>query len=461
MVANLTDLGNAQRLVSIIGDRVRYCPGSRSWYVWQDNHWERDTMGVVMGMTRKVVEGIYLESEVCVDRETSNRIFKHAVRSESRMGIESMVTLAQSEPGVSVGIESWDEGQDWVVNMLNGTLDLRSGELYAHRKGDMITKVAPVTYREGAYSGLWEAFLYQVIPDDATREFVQKAVGYSLTGDVREEVIFFLYGTGNNGKSTFINTILSVLGTYATQCNPNTLMLKRNNEGPRNDVARLKGMRFVAASEAGANQQFDEEFLKRATGDDRIVARFLHQEEFTFLPTWKIWLMANHRPKITSQDYAMWRRVRLIPFTVRIPPEQSDPMVKYNLTKTDKEWSGIFNWALEGLRKWHKERLIPPPEVEQATASYRREMDVLGQFLDDCCTLHPGARVSVGDLYKRYLSYCRENGDEPLGKKQFGQQISSRGDGSITADKEVAGWVWHGVNLREKVRLLPSEYVDR
>ena len=156
----------------------------------------------------------------------------------------------------------------------------------------------------------------------------------------------------------------------------------------------------------------------------------------------------------------MWRRVRLIPFTVRILPEHTDPMVKYKLTKKRDEWPGILNWALAGLRKWQQERLIPPDAVEQATTSYRREMDVLGQFLDDCCTLHPMAKVSVSDLYKRYLSYCRGNGDEPIGKKQCGAQLSARGDGSIEAVKVGGSWVWKGINLREKVGLKPSEYVD-
>ena len=459
-VPNLTDLGNAQRLVGMFGDGVRYCPGQKSWYVWTGTHWERDTIGKVLQMCRRVIECLYLESEVAGDREMSNRLFKHAVKSESRQSIESMQILAQSEPEVCVGMGMWDKDKEWVLNVKNGTLDLKTGEMYQHRKGDLITKVAPVMYNKLAWSTMWEEFVEQVIPDPNTREFVQKAIGYSLTADQREEVIFFLHGTGNNGKSTFINTIMSVMGDYATQCNPNSLMLKRDGERPRNDIARLNGMRFVVASEAGANQQFDEEFIKRVSGDDRIVARFLHQEEFTFQSTWKIWLMANHRPKIVSQDYAMWRRVRLIPFTVRIPPEKSDPMVKYRLTKKEDEWSGVLNWMLEGLKKWHQERLIAPEEVEQATASYRREMDVLGQFIDDCCMLHPRVKVGVGDLYKRYLAYCRENGDEPVGKKGFGAQLGARGDGSIQVGKVAGQWMWNGVSLREKVKLRPSEYVD-
>ena len=457
---NLTDLGNAQRLIGMFGDGVRYCAGQKSWYTWGNTHWVKDASGIVPGMTRQVIDGVYLEAQETEDRDYSNRLFRHALKSESRQSIESMLILAQTEPGVNVGIDQWDKGMEWAMNMKNGTLDLRTGELYVHKKGDLVTKLAPVRYDPDAYSALWEEFMCQVVPDADTREFLQKAVGYSLTADQREEVVFFLYGTGNNGKSTFINTILSIMGDYATQCNPNSLMLKRDQDRPRNDIARLHGMRFVAAAEAGANQQFDEEFIKRVTGDDRIVARFLHQEEFTFQSTWKIWLMANHRPKIVSQDYAMWRRVRMIPFTVRFRPEDSDPMVKFRLTKKDTEWPGVLNWMLEGLRKWHQERLIPPDAVEQATNSYRREMDVLGQFLDDCCTLHPMAKVKVGDLYARYLSYCRENRDEPLGKKVFGNQLSSRGDGSIYVGKQEGEWVWQGINLMEKVSLRPSAYVD-
>lgn len=461
MSSNLTDLGNAQRLVGLFGDGVRYCMGMKSWFVWTGTHWKRDTIGTVLGLTRNVVDSIYLEADSCSDREHSSRLFKHAIKSESRQGIESMVTLAQSEKGITVETDSWDQGdREWYLNLLNGTLDMRTGELFAHRRGDLLTKLAPVKYNTKARSNLWDEFMEQIVPDAQTREFVQKAAGYSLTPDMREEVIFFLHGTGNNGKSTFINTILSLMGDYATQCNPNSLMLKRDNERPRNDIARLKGMRLVAASEAGANQQFDEEFIKRVSGDDKIVARFLHQEEFTFQASWKIWLMANHRPKIVSQDYAMWRRVRLIPFTVRIPPEQSDPMVKFRLTKKTDEWAGILNWMLTGLYKWHTERLIAPPEVEQATTNYRREMDVLGQFLDDCCTLHPAVKVGVGDLYRRYLSYCRENGDEPIGKKQFGTQLMGRGDGSIAQYKVAGVWIWQGINLREKVSLRPSAYTD-
>jgi putative DNA primase/helicase len=272
-------------------------------------------------------------------------------------------------------------------------------------------------------------------------KFLQRSIGYALTGSTREQVLFFLYGTGANGKSTFIETCRNLLGDYAQQSEFDTFVTKKN-DGPRNDIARLKGARLVAAVEAAQGRQLDENVIKQVTGGDTVTARFLYHEHFEFVPQFKLFLVANHKPVIVGTDEAIWRRIRLIPFTVTIPKEERD---KHLLEKLQRELPGILAWAVRGCLKWQEDGLGEPEAVSIATADYRREMDVMADFIEEQCVLGERETADAGMLYGKFHDWAKNNGEEELTQKKFGTQLRERG---FEAAKKRGHRCWVGLRLR-------------
>jgi putative DNA primase/helicase len=260
-------------------------------------------------------------------------------------------------------------------------------------------------------------------------EFLQRAVGYSLTGDVSEQCLFLLYGTGANGKSVFVKTAGRLLGEYATVTPFETLLVRRG-EGPRDDIADLRGARFVSAIEAEEGQRLAESLVKALTGDDRIKARFLYSEFFSFEPSFKLWLAANHQPIIRGTDLAIWRRIRLVPFTVTIPEGEQNPHLAEGLVE---ELPGILNWALAGCLEWQRDGLHQPDEVRQATALYRQESDPLAEFLGECCVVEDGRKSRFGELFSAYQRWAEANSEKPLSNRAFADRLTERGFDSYRA----------------------------
>jgi len=300
--------------------------------------------------------------------------------------------------------------------------------LLTHDRELLLTKIANVTYDPVAKCPNWLKFLDSIFEDQEGKEeiieFLQKAIGYTLTGDISEQVIFFLYGTGRNGKSTFINTIQTILGDYGRQTGSDTFIKKHNDNGINNDIARLDGSRFVSAVESEEGQQLSESLVKQITGGERMSARFLRQEFFEFTPEFKVFFTTNSKPIIKGSDEGIWRRIRLIPFTVTIPKKKVD---KYLPQKLEKEMPGILKWAVEGCVKWQKEGLKEPDAIKQATQGYREDMDILGPFINEKCTTNPLAKVEAKMLYDEYKRWCYGSGDYELTNRQFYRAMESRG----------------------------------
>jgi putative DNA primase/helicase len=436
---NLTDLGNSERFVSQHGENVRYCYLWGKWLVWTGVRWKRDDAGQVHRLAKKTVRSLYGEASDAEDEERRKAIAKHASRSEGADKIKAMLELARSE--VPVTPDELDS-DPWLLNASNGTVDLRTGELKGHRREDLITKLAPVEYDPNSAAPTWEAFLERVLPGEELRTFVRRAAGYSATGDTSEQVMLINHGGGNNGKSTFQEALSAALGDYSMRAPTEMLMAKRAGGVP-NDVARLKGARFVTASETEEGRRLAESLVKDLTGQDTISARFMRAEWFDFKPSHKLWLSTNHKPEIRGTDNAIWRRIRLVPWAVAIPPAERDRKLAQKLRS---ELSGILAWAVEGCLEWRREGLQAPAEVRKATAGYRSEMDVLGDFLADRC--FRGERLEVGkdELYKAYQTWSEDAGERTETKRKFGMLLKERGieDGR---NSERTKRIWKGIGL--------------
>src|SRR5215203_2556672 len=435
---NLTDLGNAERFVRDHGEDVRYCYPWRKWLVWTGTRWERDDTGKVHKLAKETVRAIYREASDAEDEDRRKALAKHATQSEAEPKIRAMLELAKSETPISPDTLDADP---WLFNATNGTIDLRTGALREHRREDLITKLALVEYAPSATAPTWEAFLERVLPGEDLRTFVQRAAGYSATGDISEQCMFINHGTGANGKSTFQETISAALGDYAMRT-PTEMLLAKRSDGVPNDVARLKGSRFVSASETEEGRRLAESRIKDLTGQDTITARFMKAEWFDFAPTHKLWLSTNHKPEIRGTDAAIWRRIRLVPWRVSIPPAQQDKALPEKLRS---ELPGILAWVVRGCLQWRRKGLQAPEEVRQATGDYRSEMDVLAAFLEECCILRSDAMAFAKNLYVAYKEWCEANGEPVEKQRRFGMRLTERG---LRRQKVGGVCRWYGIGLR-------------
>ena len=445
---SLTDLGNAQRLVARHGKDIRHNHTWGKWLVWGGPRWQIDNTAVIERLAKDTVKQIYREAADAEDKDTRQAIAEHAKKSESKRALKDMIELAKSEPGIPILSEQLD-ANPWLLNCLNGTVDLRTGKLHEHNRDHLITKLAPVNYNPTARSTLFDAFLKRVIPDPDLRLFIQRAAGYSITGDTGEEKLFFTYGPPATGKSTLLNAIAETLGDYAITADFSTFLAKdRVQRGPSSDVADLFGRRFVQSLEVDDGSRMAEGLIKMITGGDRVRARHLYKDSFEFIPTCKLWLSANVRPRVREDDAAMWRRILQVPFDQQIPKDERDPNVKKQLRDTKNTGPAIMAWLVTGCLLWQREGLRVPDIVEQTTQEYRAEMDPLKDFIDDCCIVADYAQVDNAALWTSYSSWCQENGEKyPLGRKRFTQSMENRGYTRARSDR---GRFWRGIGLLHK-----------
>ncbi|MFH0768304.1 MAG: phage/plasmid primase, P4 family [Chloroflexota bacterium] len=439
---NLTDLGNAERLVSRYGEILHYCCERKHWMVWNGKVWEWDAGNKVAALAKLAVRKIYHEAGNEPDEKKRKDISSHAAKSESDSRLTGMINLAQSEPGIPIKLTDLDTNH-WLFNCRNGTIDLHSGQLLPHRKEDLITVLVPIDYDPDARCDLWMNFLERVTGGNIELiTYLQRAVGYSLTGDTRSQTMFFLYGLGSNGKSTFITTIRKLTGGYGAKANTSLFMTKdKNSGGPSEDLANLQGKRFVMASEIEDGRRLAVVLIKEMTGGEVIRADRKYEHEIEFQPVHKIWLVGNHKPVITDTTLSIWRRVKLVPFIVTIANREIDPDLP---AKLESELSGILSWAVRGCLEWQRCGPGEPKTVTNATSDYRHEQDILGDFIEDCCLLKPTATVSKHELKAAYEEWCNGAGSQPASQKTFRARLIERG---ITEGKSGSTRYWKGIAL--------------
>jgi putative DNA primase/helicase len=443
--ASLTETGNARRLVSMFGPDLRFVHESRCWWTWTGTHWTPDTHGLALAKTADVAEAIRsealaLDAHTDEARKRQEALLKWGSRSLSESVRTNTLSLAAVEAGQTVTLADFDR-DPWTLNVANGTLDLRTGKSRPHRREDLHSYCLATAYHPDAACHRWQAFLAEVFEGDAGLvDFIHRAVGYSLTGDIREQCIFILFGHGSNGKSVLLAILRHVLGPLARHANIETFTTRDMGRIPE-DKARLRGARLVTVSEAGRGQALDESFVKDSTGGEPVTARRLHENSSEFQPQFKLWLACNHKPSIAGTDEGIWRRVRLVPFARTFAPAERDPDLALTLRA---EAEGVLAWAVEGCRRWQDEGLHVPAVVEAATAEYRRESDVIGLFIEERCTVARELSGAAGDLYRAYTAWTDENGFRAMTSKSLGLALKERGFEPVRVGGQRC---WRGIGI--------------
>ena len=438
-----TDLGNAERFVDSLRDRVLWCPARKSFLVWDGKRFGWDERGEVIKLAHQIARGIFHDAADAEGEDEQKAITKWALASQNESRINAM--LSQAKPYLAVGMEELDR-DPWLVNCQNGTLDLRTGRLKDHAPTDRITKIVPVDFEPEAPRPRFKRFLEEALVDGALIKFVKRYSGYTLTGVTRERLLAILYGYGKNGKTTLVELLHEALGDYARNTDVETLLIKKY-QGVGNDVAALKGARFVAAAEVEKGRRLAESKVKQLTGRDTVTARFLFGENFDFKPEFKLWLSTNNKPVIQGTDDAIWDRIRLIPFKHRFEGRRADPKLP---DKLRAELAGVFAWMVEGCLEWQEHGLEEPETVTEATKQYREEMDTLAAFLDETCVVGASHRVLAERLYQCYAMWCDKSGEHKDPKKAFVARLEERG---FSRRRETAGvnkgrYIWVGFGLR-------------
>lgn len=445
--AGRTDHANSRRFAAMFGDDVRWCEPWRKWLVWDGQRWKVDQERRAEALAKETADVVWAAVAVELSSVTGpeqQAMIQFARGTSSGRGIGNMLALARSEPGIAVLPEDLDS-HPWLLNVQNGTLDLRTGELRDHDRGDRLTKLCRHEYLPGAAVECpgWQAFLDRIFDsNDQMIQFVQRLFGHALVGKSIEHVLPILWGKGANGKSVLVETILHVLGgDFASSAPPDLLLSKRGETHPT-EKADLFGKRLVVAVETDDGRRLAEGTIKQLTGGDTVKARRMREDFWQFTPSHTVALVTNHRPEVRGTDLGIWRRLRLVPFTVTIPEDEQD---RHLTDKLKREAAGILRWLVDGCLGWQRDGLDEPDEVLAATSDYRAEQDVVGSFLDEMCLNGEAYRVKAGSIYKSYVDWCDGRGEHAKSNRQFGEAMTERG-----FQRQKSSSVWYlGVGLRE------------
>lgn len=439
----MTDMGNSERMVEQQHDRLRFCHAQDAWYIWDGSRWAHDDGGQIMRLADDVVKNLYAEA-ARLDGDARQALGRWAARSEDLARRRAMVQGAQHLAPVRP--DALDV-HPYLLNVANGVLDLRSGELGPHAPGLLLTHLVDINYLPDAICPTWLHFLDTILGGDpALIGYVRRAFGYTLTGDTGEQVMFLPYGSGANGKTTMLEVLRALLGGLARTADPSMLLTSKRDSGAATPgLAALRGVRAALVSEVNQGNRLDAATVKWITGGEVITARFLHRDLFEFRPQFHIWLAVNHKPEITDTSEGMWRRLHAIPFTVTIPQTDRDPHL---LDRLLDELPGILTWAVQGCLEWQQQGLNPPPQVLAATATYRADSDPVAQFLAEWCDTDPDAsHLYIGKpaLWDAYVKWCAANTTEPISQKALTQALKDKGySDSRTAQTRI----WRGIALK-------------
>lgn len=426
VLSTLNDAGNAKRLVSRFGDCIRYISERKEWLILIGGRWQWDSHNIKLNEYAQIVaKSIYSEASLVNDSSHGRLIAQHANASQNVNRLNAMISLAQKDSRVAMSVTQLDANHR-LLGVSNGVIDLNTGELLDNQPEMLITKFSPVRYNKDAKCPMFMEFLSQIFEkDEKVISYVQRMLGYCLTGLTSSQVLFFFYGTGANGKSTLLNVIESLLGAdFCKQVPSDVLIAKKHTGAATNGIARLHGVRVAMANEVEQNSFFDEATIKQLTGGDTVTARFLFKGHFDFKPEFKLIIVGNHKPVIQGTDDGIWRRIQMLNFPIRIPESERDYQL---LGKLQMEMSGILNFAISGYAAWLQNGLQPPQSVIQDGKDYRVDMDILGDWLQENCERTQSSGISAMAVYENYKKWSEVNGLKPMSNKAFGRQIEERG----------------------------------
>lgn len=443
-IRSYDDTGNADRFIDRYGHLYKHSYITNKFYIYDGQKWKVDDRGAIRKLIDEMIESIknekVLHSEDVTEEEAREAFQKYYKKTRGTQSKKNIMNELMHRKTVTP--DEFDK-DDMLLNVENGYVDLTSRELYKHDINKMFSQISNTDYSEKMQPVVWLDFLNDIFAGDkAVIRYIQKALGYSLTGSTREQVMFILFGKGRNGKSIFVETIAEILGDYSNNMQAKSLMVKKN-DNVNTDIARLSKARFVTSSEPNEGFRFDEGLIKQITGGDKVTARFLYAEEFEYTPKFKIWVSTNHKPIIRGTDDGIWRRLVLIPFDVQIPEEKVDKDLKYKLLR---EAPAILNWMAEGAYMWMREGLELPEKLKDAGQTYRTEMDVVEQFIQEKCKRAEDVRETGKALYEEYKKWADENNEYKMDKNKFGKKLKEK----FRSKKMNNGVNYLGVELTEK-----------
>lgn len=443
---HFSDVGNAERLIALYGSDIRYSFPEDKFYIWSGRHWQADNTGTISKMARTTLRRLLAEAEEInetadeADKAVKRKVQSFVIKSENDSRIRAMIHQAKSQPEIT--LRECDSDL-FLLNVGNGTLDLRTGKLMDYKKSDYITRMIDIEYDEKAECVNWLSFLDKIFMGNREMvDFVQRSIGYSLTGSEEEQCFYMLYGSGANGKTTFLNTIKMIMGDYSDTLRASSLMTRQFDDGARGDIAKLQGRRFVVTSELNDGQYFDESLLKCVTGGEAIPVRFLYGSEFALRPEFKLWMGTNEKPRIRGTDMGIWRRVRLIPFLYTFSGDERDK--KYMDKFIVPELPGILNWAVQGSMKWQREGIEIPQISMSAVEEYKDEMDVVQRFIDEACLMGDIYISTVRNLYESFCTWCGKSGDRSVTSIKFGKKLKEKG---FEQNKSGCCRYWKGIGV--------------
>jgi putative DNA primase/helicase len=452
MAYKYTDSGNAERFADALQGKYLYVPEQKTWYRYTGKHWAEDVESSIVQDAINCLRQAQKAALSIVDDEIRSREIRWLLSSESHSKLTAALNLLSSFPSMVARINQFD-ADDMLLNVQNGTIDLRSGILRPHDRNDYITKICNVDYIPDAESQLFNSFIDEITESNADKiKYLQKLLGYCCTGKTSEEEFFQAKGSGSNGKTKLFETVKYCLGSYAITASPDILMQK-DLSGIPNDIARLQGARMVLTSEPDPGKKFSDNAIKSLTGGDTLTARFLHREFFEFTMKAKIIMLTNHEIRAIGTDHGLWRRMTVIPFSYTVPEEKRDKNLQEKLYA---DAQAVLTWMVQGCLIWQKEGLEQPKELKQAKSEYRHAQDAVGLFLEDNCIEDPKTKISATELYRAYTRWCSETGEYEISQRLFGSRLREKGYTSVKSGTVY----WFGIRLLDNLDNLDKNPIN-
>lgn len=431
-VYKCTDAGNSEMLADMLRGQYLYAPEQKSWYFYNCKVWEEDIKNHIV---QDIIKCLRLSQKYAFkieDEDKRTKTLKWLLSSESQAKISAALNLMSSVPFMCASVSQFDR-DDMLLNVQNGTIDLRTGNLLEHDRNNFITKICNVSYDPESRSIVFDTFLEEITEDNTEKKiYLQKLCGYCCTGNIKEEEFYQAKGTGQNGKTKLFETVNYCLGSYAVTASPDILMAKDMTSIP-NDIARLQGTRLALMSEPDPGKRFSDNAIKSLTGGDTIIARYLHKEFFEFKMKAKLIMLTNHETRAVGTDHGLWRRIVVIPFTYQVPEDKKDKNLQEKLIADAK---AVLTWMVQGCLMWQREGLEQPQELVRVKNEYRQGQDAVGLFLDECCT--EGGKVKASELYSGYKQWCTDTGEYELSNREFSKRLREKG--YVTFKSSVIYW---------------------